>query len=80
MEELKNETFEENENLTPDVVEETLAETTETEGDILSKAVMKEKDMQQVTAKQRVMKVLVQIGLYAFLGVMALIVIFPFYW
>ena len=41
---------------------------------------MKERDMKQVTSRQRVVKVLVQIGLYLFLGIMALIVIFPFYW
>ena len=72
MEELKNETFEENENLT--------AEETVTEGDILAQAVMRERDMQKVSAKQRVMKILVQCGLYLFLGIMAFIVLFPFYW
>ena len=41
---------------------------------------MKERDMKQVTSRQRVVKILVQIGLYLFLGIMALIVIFPFYW
>ena len=49
-------------------------------GSALVAGVMQEKDMQQVTAKQRVMKILVQVGLYLFLGVMALIVLFPFYW
>ena len=39
-----------------------------------------EKDLQQVTAQQRVFKVITQIALYLFLGVMAIIVIFPFYW
>ena len=42
--------------------------------------VMQERDLQQVSAQQRVMKVLVQIFTYLFLGVMALIVLFPFYW
>ena len=42
--------------------------------------VMKERDLQKVTSMQRVAKVLSQIGLYLFLGVMALIVVFPFYW
>ena len=42
--------------------------------------VMHEKDLQQVSAQQRVMKALVQIFTYLFLGVMALIVLFPFYW
>ena len=41
---------------------------------------MKERDMKQVTSRQKVVKILVQIALYLFLGVMALIVIFPFYW
>ena len=42
--------------------------------------VMQEQDMQKVSAKQKVVKILVQVALYAFLGVMALIVLFPFYW
>ena len=42
--------------------------------------VMKERDLQKVTSAQRVTKVLAQIGLYLFLGIMALIVVFPFYW
>lgn len=46
----------------------------------LSSGVMQERDIKEVSKKQAVMKVLVQIGLYAFLGIMALIVLFPFYW
>ena len=42
--------------------------------------VLSEKDLQQVTAKQKVVKVISQILLYTFLIVMAIIVIFPFYW
>ena len=42
--------------------------------------VMHERDLQQVSAQQRVLKVLVQAFTYLFLGVMALIVLFPFYW
>ncbi len=42
--------------------------------------VMKEKDLEKVTARQRVVKILVQILTYTFLGIMALIVLFPFYW
>ena len=42
--------------------------------------VLTEKNLQQVTARQKVTKVLAQIGLYLFLGIMAIIVIFPFYW
>ena len=41
---------------------------------------MKDKDVTTVSKKQTVMKVFVQIGLYAFLVLMALIVLFPFYW
>jgi len=42
--------------------------------------VMHEQDLQQVSAQQRVMRVLVKSFTYLFLGVMALIVLFPFYW
>ena len=41
---------------------------------------MIEKDMGKVTAKQRVVKIIVQVFLYAFLILMAIIVLFPFYW
>ena len=40
---------------------------------------MKAKDLHQVSAQQRVLQILSKIFVYAFLGVMALIVIFPFY-
>lgn len=43
-------------------------------------SVMREKDMHKVTSKQRVLKILSQVFLYAFLLIMAFIVIFPFYW
>ncbi len=42
--------------------------------------VMHEKNLQTVSAQQRVLQVLVKAGTYLFLGVMALIVLFPFYW
>jgi multiple sugar transport system permease protein len=42
--------------------------------------VMSAKDMNKVTSSQRVTKVFVYIALYTFLGLMALIVLFPFYW
>ena len=42
--------------------------------------VLTEKDLQQVTAKQKVVKIISQFFLYAFLIIMAIIVIFPFYW
>ena len=46
----------------------------------LTKVTMQEKDMEKVASTQKVMKVVVQVLLYLFLGVMALIVLFPFYW
>lgn len=42
--------------------------------------VMHAKDMQRVSILQKSMKLLVLVGTYAFLAVMALIVLFPFYW
>ena len=42
--------------------------------------VMKQRDMQQVTAQQKVVKIAVKTLTYAFLFLMALIIIFPFYW
>ena len=41
---------------------------------------MHDKDMQRVSAQQRVVKIIVQVLLYAFLFLMAFIIIFPFYW
>ena len=41
---------------------------------------MHEQDMQKVTSTQRVVKTLVQVLLYTFLIIMAIIVLFPFYW
>ncbi len=41
---------------------------------------MKEKDIKAVSKRQTAIKVLVQIGLYLFLTVVAIAVIFPFYW
>ncbi len=41
---------------------------------------MKEQNMEKVTAKQRVVKILVKVAVYAFLILMAVIVLFPFYW
>lgn len=43
-------------------------------------SVVREKDMHKVTSKQRVIKILSLVLLYAFLFIMAFIVIFPFYW
>ena len=41
---------------------------------------MHERDIRQVTAKQKVLKVISQTLIYAFLIIMAIIIIFPFYW
>lgn len=41
---------------------------------------MQEKDMQKEAGHQKVIRVLVKVFLYAFLVLMALIVLFPFYW
>ena len=43
-------------------------------------ATMQAKDMALETGRQRIIKVLVKTGTYAFLMLMALIVLFPFYW
>ena len=42
--------------------------------------VMKQRDMQQVAAQQTVIGTIVKVIIYAFLFLMALIIIFPFYW
>ena len=41
---------------------------------------MKEKDMNDVTSKQRVARIIGKILIYLFLAVMAIVVLFPFYW
>ena len=41
---------------------------------------MKEKDMNDVTSKQRVARIVGKIVVYLFLAVMAVIILFPFYW
>ena len=86
---VKNPISEEAENVTPaendallETVENPIVEEDATEevGSALVAGVMTEKNIQQVTAQQRIMKILVQVGLYLFLGIMAIIVVFPFYW
>ena len=42
--------------------------------------VMKAQNIQQVSVQQRIIKIAVMIAVYAFLMLMALIVLFPFYW
>ena len=48
--------------------------------DDAASVVMSEKDLDRVHTAQRVMKIIVTSLIYLFLGVMALIVLFPFYW
>ena len=42
--------------------------------------VMKDRDMKQVSARQKTVKIAVKVALYAFLITMGIIVLFPFYW
>lgn len=42
--------------------------------------VMAERNMKRISSRQKVVKILVQVLLYTFLGIMAIIVLFPFYW
>ncbi len=44
------------------------------------KITMQARDMQQISAQQKIMKFLVKFMVYAFLIIMAVIVLFPFYW
>ena len=46
----------------------------------MDKQIMHEKDLQRTSSKQRIGKVLVTLGTYAFLIAIAIIVLFPFYW
>lgn len=43
-------------------------------------SIMHAKDIKVVSMKQKVGKIFIQFALYAFLGIMAFIVVFPFYW
>lgn len=49
-------------------------------GDTLVKGVMHERDIKKISSMQKIVKIFVQIGLYLFLGFMAIVVLFPFYW
>ena len=44
-----------------------------------NETVMHERNLQTVSAQQRILRGVVKAGTYLFLGVMALIVLFPFY-
>jgi multiple sugar transport system permease protein len=66
-----------------EVADNSIAYSTESpldENSSLIKGVMAEQNIDHVSRKQKVGQVFVQIGLYTFLGIMALIVVFPFYW
>lgn len=66
-----------------EVADNSIAYSTESplnENSALIKGVMAEQNIDDVSRKQKVGQVFVQIGLYTFLGIMALIVVFPFYW
>lgn len=72
--EITPETAEKPEEQTRGGVEEKTAE-----GELADK-VMKKRDIGKISKRQLVGKIFVQIGLYAFLTIMALVVLFPFYW
>ncbi len=64
-------------------VEETVEATVTPEEeakDTLVGGVMHERDIQKISNKQKTVKILVQVALYTFLGIMAIIMLFPFYW
>ena len=62
-------------------VQETPTQETETPAtSVLAQSVMHDRNIQAVARKQLVGKILVYIALDAFLGFMALVVLFPFYW
>ena len=46
----------------------------------MSAVTMHEKDMRRASAQQRIVKIAVMVLLYTFLLLMALVIIFPFYW
>ena len=76
MDELKNEVT--TQDVDPEVSVPTEPQTQT--GDALTQGVMHERDMKKETKKQDVMKILGKIGVYAFLTVLAFIVVFPFLW
>ncbi len=46
----------------------------------LTQGIMHERDIQKVATKQKVVKIGVQVALYTFLGIIAIAMLFPFYW
>ncbi len=53
---------------------------TPADNNALVEGVMQERDIKKVADRQKVVKILTQVALYAFLGFMALAMLFPFYW
>lgn len=80
MEELKNENSEnvlsaEEQSSVPSQQAEQAEQKTD-----LANTVMHEQNIQTISIKQKAAKIAVSVGLYTFLGIMALITLFPFYW
>ncbi len=64
-----------------DVAESTVSDKNENLSSVITeKAVMKERDIEKIEKRQRAAKITAQVFIYIFLTVMALIVVFPFYW
>ena len=67
-------------NVSQETQNETVAATDNSDIKSLTQGVMHEQNINKVTQKQLVGKIFAQIGLYAFLTLMAFIVVFPFLW
>ncbi len=65
---------------TPLLMEEATIMETEAPTASLTQGVMHERDMQQVTTRQKVVKTAVTTGTYVFLSIIAIIMLVPFYW
>ncbi len=63
-----------------EAVEAPSESTNEANESALVQGVMHEQDLQKVSRVQKVTKIAIQVLLYAFLGIMAIAMIFPFYW
>ena len=74
--EIKNESLEEVQEV-QNTSESTIEQNTN-ESQALIQGVMHEQNIQKISRNQMILKILSQVGLYAFLTVMAFIVIFPF--
>ena len=67
--------------ITVDVAESTVSDKNENLSSVITeKDVMKERDIEKIEKRQRAAKITAQVFIYIFLTVMALIVVFPFYW